>query len=112
MPASSGAKTRPIRQAPYAGQETKAMDKKNIFEDLQSRIGKMIEQTPVKDIEKNLRALITQTLSRLDMVTREEYDAQAIALARLREQVSQLQAKIDQLEQKQAKPDATAKPAD
>lgn len=89
------------------------MDKKNILEDLQSRISKMVEQTPVKDIEKNLRALITQALSRLDMVTREEYEVQAIALSRLHEQVSQLQAKLEQLEQKQEKTGASAdKPAD
>lgn len=89
------------------------MDKKNILEDLQSRIGKIVEQTPVKDIEKNLRALITQALSRLDMVTREEYEAQAMALSRLQEQVGQLQARLNQLEQKQTKPDTPAgKPAD
>lgn len=89
------------------------MDKKNILEDLQSRISKMVEQTPVKDIEKNLRALITQALSRLDMVTREEYEAQAIMLSRLREQVSLLQTRIEQLEQKQEKTGAqTGKPAD
>lgn len=89
------------------------MDKKNILEDLQSRIGKIVEQTPVKDIEKNLRALITQALSKLDMVAREEYEAQAMALSQLQEQVGQLQARLEQLEQKQAKPDAPAgKPAD
>ena len=81
------------------------MDKKNILEDLQSRIGKIVEQTPVKDIEKNLRALITQALSRLDMITREEYEMQAMALSRLQEQVDKLQARLNQLEQKQAKTD-------
>lgn len=89
------------------------MDKKNILEDLQSRIGKIVEQTPVKDIEKNLRALITQALSRLDMVTREEYEAQAMALSRLQEQVGQLQVRLNQLEQKQEKTGTqTGKPAD
>ncbi|MCM1511744.1 MAG: accessory factor UbiK family protein [Oxalobacter formigenes] len=80
------------------------MDKKNLFEDWQSRISQIVEQTPVRDIEKNLRALITQALSRLDMVPREEYEAQALLLSRLREQVSRLEARIDKLEKQQEKP--------
>jgi hypothetical protein len=39
------------------------MEKKNIFDDLQSRINQIIDSSPVKDIEKNVRALITQALS-------------------------------------------------
>ena len=74
------------------------MEKKKFFEDLQSSIGQMIEDSPVKDIEKKVRALITQALSRLDMVTREEFDWQTQAITQLREQVTALQTRLNALE--------------
>ncbi len=76
------------------------MEKKNIFEDLQSRINQVIDSSPVKDIEKNVRALITQALSRLDIVTREEFDLQAMTINQLREQISLLQTHLTKLEKK------------
>lgn len=43
-------------------------------------------------LERNLRALVQSALARMDVVTRDEFDAQAAVLARTR-------AKLDQLEQ-------------
>jgi len=74
------------------------MEKKKILDDLQSSIGQMIEGSPVKDIEKKMRALITQTLSRLDMVAREEFDWQTQTIAQLREQIAMLQTRLNALE--------------
>lgn len=76
------------------------MDKKNIFDDLQSRINQIIDSSPVKDIEKNVRALMTQALSRLDLVTREEFDLQVMTITQLREQINLLQAHLNNLESK------------
>lgn len=76
------------------------MEKKNIFDDLQSRINQIIDSSPVKDIEKNVRALITQALSRLDVVTREEFDLQVMTITQLREQINLLQAHLNKLENK------------
>jgi len=76
------------------------MEKKNIFDDLQSRINQIIDSSPVKDIEKNIRALITQALSRLDVVTREEFDLQVMTITQLREQINLLQAHLNKLEKK------------
>jgi BMFP domain-containing protein YqiC len=80
------------------------MDKKKLLDDLQSRIGQIIDNSPVKDIEKNVRALLTQALSRLDMVTREEFDLQALAITRLRDQVAVLEARLSALEKQTPKP--------
>ena len=73
------------------------MDKKKIFEDLYSNINQMIVNSPVKDIEKNIRALITQAFSKLDLITREEFDVQAAMIAQLQDQVNLLQTRLDNI---------------
>lgn len=87
------------------GKKALKMEKKNFFDDLQSRISQIISSSPVKDIEKNVRALLTQAFSRLDMVTREEFDLQAMTIAQLREQVTLLQTRLNALEKQIAPSD-------
>jgi hypothetical protein len=60
------------------------MDKPPFFEDLQSKINKAIENSPAKDIEKNVKAMLSQGFAKLDLVTREEFDVQAQVLAKTR----------------------------
>jgi ubiquinone biosynthesis accessory factor UbiK len=69
-----------------------------LFDDLAAKISALIAATPAKDVEKNLRALLTGALGRLDLVTREEFDIQREALARAREQLAALEAKVAELE--------------
>ncbi len=69
-----------------------------IFEDISSKLSAVAESGPAKDIEKNMRALLTQGFSKLDLVTREEFDIQTQVLARAREQLSALEARIAELE--------------
>lgn len=52
-----------------------------------------------QDLEKNFRAVLEGALSRLDLVTREEFDAQAAVLARTREKLDKLEADVAQLEE-------------
>ena len=57
------------------------MDTTRFLDDLQQRINQMLAGTPAADIQKNLKALLTQQFARLDLVTREEIDTQAQVLA-------------------------------
>ena len=50
------------------------------------------------DIEKNLRATLNTTFSKMDLVTREEFDIQASLLSRTREKLEKLQKKLSALE--------------
>lgn len=50
------------------------------------------------DMEKNVRAALQGTFSRLNLVTREEFDAQSKVLARAREQLAALEAQVRALE--------------
>ena len=78
------------------------MSNQKAFEELRAKMAELLARTPAKDIEKNMRALLTAFLNRLDLVTREEFDVQAELLRRTREQVVELEAKVSQLEGEQA----------
>ncbi len=74
------------------------MTKPNFFEDMQSKINQAIENSPVKDIEKNVKAMMSSGFSKLDLVTREEFDVQAQVLAATREKLEALEARVTELE--------------
>ncbi len=69
-----------------------------IFEDLAARLSAVIAASPAADIEKNARALLSSFLSKLDLVSREEFDIQTQVLLRTREKIKALEARLDALE--------------
>ncbi|HYE40328.1 MAG TPA: accessory factor UbiK family protein [Ramlibacter sp.] len=74
------------------------MDMNSFFNDLQGKINQVIENSPAKDIEKNVKAMMTQGFSKLDLVTREEFDIQAQVLAKTRSRLEALELRIAELE--------------
>ena len=66
--------------------------------ELASKLGEVLKQSPAKDIEQNLRAGVTSMLGKLDMVSREEFDVQTEVLARTRAKLEQLEARLTDLE--------------
>ena len=50
------------------------------------------------DLEANFRAVLRERLSRLDLVSRDEFDAQARVLARTRARLEALEARLAALE--------------
>ncbi len=69
-----------------------------IFEDISAKLSDAAKSSPAKDIEKNVRALLTQGFAKLDLVTREEFDVQAQVLARTREKLTALKERVAELE--------------
>lgn len=51
-----------------------------------------------RDLEKNFRAVLHNAFAKLDLVTREEFDVQAKVLARTREKLESLSARLAELE--------------
>ena len=72
-----------------------------ILEDLAGKLGEIFRNSPAHDLERNLRAGLTSMLGKLDLVTREEFDVQAEVLVRTREKLTQLEARLVQLEARQ-----------
>jgi len=71
------------------------------IDDLNARIVTFLQQTPVADVQKNLKAMLSASLTHLDLVSREEFDIQAEVLKRTRENLRVLEARVAALEAQQ-----------
>lgn len=74
------------------------MSDTKIFDDLSAKLSDMLKNSPARDIEKNARALLMQGFAKLDLITREEFDVQALLLTRTREQLILLEMRVTELE--------------
>lgn len=50
------------------------------------------------DLENNFRSVLKTGIGKLDLVTREEFEVQEAVLARTREKLEMLEAKLEELE--------------
>lgn len=72
--------------------------KQKFFDELSQKISETIANSPVKDIEKNIKSMMSSALNKIDLVTREEFEIQQQVLLKTREQLSILEQKISSLE--------------
>jgi BMFP domain-containing protein YqiC len=75
-----------------------AMLNPKMLEELSSRFSELIAASPARDLEKNAKAMASAMFSRLDLVTREEFDVQKEVLARTRAHLEALEARVAELE--------------
>ncbi|UCV28592.1 accessory factor UbiK family protein [Ferribacterium limneticum] len=68
------------------------------LEEFGAKMSALFANSPAKDIEKNAKAMMGGLFAKLDLVTREEFDVQAQVLARTREKLQALEARVDALE--------------
>ena len=69
-----------------------------LLSELSARLAELAAANPAKDLERNFRGMLSSTFARLDLVTREEYDVQAQVLARTREKLAALEARLAAIE--------------
>jgi BMFP domain-containing protein YqiC len=74
------------------------MLKDKFFDEIAGKISDAIASSPAKDMEKNVRAMMGSAFNKLDLVTREEFEIQQEVLARTRETLTQLEARVADLE--------------
>ena len=84
---------------------------KKILEEISSKLGDTIAQSPAKDIEKNVKSLMGSAFNRMDMMTREEFDIQQQVLIKTRELLTQLEQRVAVLEAAQTTADTTVEEA-
>lgn len=93
----------PVDEAPTKRLNSAArMNNQAFLNDLQTRLVALLRASPAADVERNVKAMLTQTFQRLDLVTREEFDLQRELLARARARLEQLEARVAELEQRAA----------
>ena len=71
---------------------------KKFFDELSAKLGDTIDNSPVKDVEKNVKAMLGSAFNRMDLVTREEFDIQQQVLLKTREKLAELEARLAELE--------------
>ena len=69
-----------------------------LLDELGSKLSELAANSPARDIEKNVRALLSSGFSRLDLVTREEFEVQGALLERAQEKVAELEKRVATLE--------------
>jgi len=69
-----------------------------LFEELRERIDQALRDSPAQDVEKNLRALLSAWFERMDLVLREDFEVQKKLLERAQAKLSELEARIADLE--------------
>jgi BMFP domain-containing protein YqiC len=70
------------------------MERQAFLQDVQQRIAELVRSSPAADLERNVKAMLAQAFQRMDLVTREEFEVQLEAVARLRRRVEALEAQL------------------
>lgn len=71
------------------------------IKELSFKIRQLIESSPISELETNIHALIQGALTKMELVSREEFDIQTALLARTQQQLKMLEEKIISLEEAQ-----------
>jgi len=66
--------------------------------EISNKIKEVVNSSPLGDVEKNLNALLKSVFTKMELVTREEFEVQAEVLRKTREKLAALEAKLAELE--------------
>jgi BMFP domain-containing protein YqiC len=69
-----------------------------VLSDLSERLAELASANPAQDLRRNIRAMLSSAFTKLDLVSREEYDVQVEVLAKAREKLAALEARVAELE--------------
>ena len=69
-----------------------------LLEELSSKLRDTLQKSPVGDLDKNIHALLRSTFTKLELVSREEFEVQTEVLRRTREKLEALEKKLNELE--------------
>ena len=68
--------------------------------EISNKIRDLVKNSPLNDLDKNIHALIQGAFTKMELVSREEFDVQAEVLRNTRDKLVQLEAKLAELEAK------------
>lgn len=71
-----------------------------ILDQVNAAVRSVLPEGLAADLEKNLRAAVGAVFTRLELVTREEWEVQQAVLARTRTQLERLEKQVAELEQR------------
>lgn len=82
------------------------MINQKILDEIGAKVNEVMASSPAKDVEKNVRAMLAGIFTKMDLVTREEFDVQKEVLLRTREKLGHLEERVTELEKAALKPEA------
>jgi len=68
------------------------------LDELAKKLSETLRDSPAKDVERNVKAMLQSGLQRLNLVPRDEFEIQAQMLARTRDKLEALEARVAELE--------------
>ena len=74
------------------------MIEKKSLEELLNKINDLIKNSPVQDIQKNVRAVISSWFASHNLVTREEFDAKVEVLRRTQDKLHKLEMELERMD--------------
>jgi BMFP domain-containing protein YqiC len=66
--------------------------------ELSNKIREIVKDSPLPGIEKNIDALLKGMFTKMELVTREEFDVQTEVLKRTRQKLEELEKKLFEIE--------------
>jgi BMFP domain-containing protein YqiC len=69
--------------------------------EISNKIKEVVQDSPLGDTEKNLHALLKSVFTKMELVSREEFDVQAAVLRSTREKLEALEKQLIELTQQQ-----------
>lgn len=74
------------------------MSTPRILDEIGAKLSELAANSPVRDIEKNAKALIGSAFGKLELVTREEFEVQREMLAHSRQKLAEFEQRVAELE--------------
>jgi BMFP domain-containing protein YqiC len=66
--------------------------------EISNKIKEIVKDSPLPDIEKNIDELLKSMFTKMELVTREEFDIQTEVLKRTRQKLEELEKKLSEIE--------------
>jgi ubiquinone biosynthesis accessory factor UbiK len=69
-----------------------------LINEISNKIREIINQSPAGDLEKNINALLKGAFTKMELISREEFDVQTEVLRNTREKLEKLEKQLADLE--------------
>jgi BMFP domain-containing protein YqiC len=73
-----------------------------LMDEIGAKFAEVLANSPARDVEKNLRALLASFFDRFDLVTREDFEVQKRVLERSQSRIAELEKRLIELEAREA----------
>lgn len=70
----------------------------SVLNEISNKIRDLIEKSPAGDLEKNLNALLKGAFTKMELISREEFEVQGEVLKNTRTKLEKLETKLAELE--------------